>query len=282
MATDNLQSQRLELKYLIPEPVALGIRDYVSTHLALDEFGVGQPDLSYPIHSLYLDSDRLSLYWQTVNGDKNRYKLRVRYYDDKPDSPVFFEIKRRMNEAILKQRGGVKRRGAAELLAGRIPPTEDLLSQDPKHLSALQNFCQMMMQLQARPIALVSYRREAWVSTHNNSVRVTMDRQVELDLDTTSCLSAKMANPVCVFGKEVILELKFTGRFPAWFGDLVRHFGVRQCSAAKYADGLSLMREAGRGPAPLAEPVTVEAAQKIQARRESLMLAGVRNGQVFA
>ena len=231
---------------------------------------------------MYLDSDRLSLYWQTVNGDKNRYKLRVRYYDDKPDSPVFFEIKRRMNEAILKQRGGVKRRGAAELLAGRIPPTEDLLSQDPKHLSALQNFCQMMMQLQARPIALVSYRREAWVSTHNNSVRVTMDRQVELDLDTTSCLSAKMANPVCVFGKEVILELKFTGRFPVWFGDLVRHFGVRQCSAAKYADGLSLMREAGRGPAPLAEPVTVEAAQKIQARRESLMLAGVRNGQVFA
>ncbi|HEY4415629.1 MAG TPA: polyphosphate polymerase domain-containing protein [Verrucomicrobiae bacterium] len=282
MATDNLQTQRLELKYLIPESAALAVRDYISTHLTLDEFGVGQPDLSYPIHSLYLDSGDLSLYWQTVNGNKNRYKLRVRYYDDKPDSPVFFEIKRRMNEAILKQRGGVTRAGAAELLAGRMPPMEDMLSEDPRHLCALQNFCQMMVQIQARPMALVNYRREAWVSTHNNSVRVTMDRQVELDLDATSCMSAKMADPVCVFGKEVILELKFTGRFPAWFGDLVRHFGVRQCSAAKYADGLSLLREAGRNPLLLTDLMTAEATQKIQARRDSLILAGERSEQVFA
>jgi hypothetical protein len=282
MATDNLQHQRLELKYIIPEPTALAVRDYVRPHLSLDEFGEGQPDLSYPIHSLYLDSDRLSLYWQTVNGSKNRFKLRVRFYDDNPDSPVFFEIKRRMNEAILKQRGGVKRAAVAELLAGRMPPMDQLCSSDSKHLTALQNFCRLMVEQDARPMALVSYRREAWISPHNNSVRVTMDRHVKVDLSPTADLRVKLENPVTVFDKKVVLELKFTGRFPVWFGELVRHFGLWQCSAAKYADGMMLLREAGRGVLPLAEPETVLAAEKLKARRKFLEEVEERSRPVFA
>jgi len=46
---------------------------------------------------------------------------------------------------------------------------------------------------------------------------------------------------VIVFGKEVILELKFTDRFPDWFRELVRVFGLMQCGAAKYVDGVTLI-----------------------------------------
>ncbi|HYV29851.1 MAG TPA: VTC domain-containing protein, partial [Candidatus Binatia bacterium] len=103
-----MQHSRFELKYLINEPTAERVRDFVRCYLAMDEFGVGKPNYSYPVHSLYLDSDNLEIYWRTVNGDKNRFKLRLRYYSDHPDSPVFFEIKRRMKDVILKQRGGVR------------------------------------------------------------------------------------------------------------------------------------------------------------------------------
>ena len=51
----------------------------------------------------------LRLGYRTINGDKNRYKLRLRFYEDNPHAPVFFEIKRRMNDAIMKQRCGIKR-----------------------------------------------------------------------------------------------------------------------------------------------------------------------------
>lgn len=282
MATDNLQHQRLELKYIIPEATALAVRDFVRPLLTLDEYGVGQPDCSYPIHSLYLDSDRLSLYWETINGNKNRYKLRARYYDDRPDSPVFFEIKRRLNDAILKQRGGVSRAWAAEILAGRLPPLAALNSANPRQLAALQEFCRLMLRLDARPKALVSYRREAWISTHNNSVRITMDRHVKLGLDATTAMPVTMERPVTVFDRAVILELKFTDRFPDWFGDLVRHFGLRQCSAAKYADGLLLKLEAGLGPITVGEPASYETATKLQARRESLRQVGERSGVAFA
>jgi len=37
----------------------------------------------------------------------------------------------------------------------------------------------------------------------------------------------------------VILELKFTGRFPDWFKEMVRIFNLRQGSASKYADGIA-------------------------------------------
>jgi SPX domain protein involved in polyphosphate accumulation len=116
MSGDNMQMQRWELKYLIPEELALSLRDFVSNYLELDEYGVGRPNLSYTIHNLYLDSDDLRIYWGTINGNKNRYKLRLRFYEDNPATPIFFEIKRRMNDAIMKQRGGVKRHAVGSVL----------------------------------------------------------------------------------------------------------------------------------------------------------------------
>jgi hypothetical protein len=52
-----------------------------------------------------------------------------------------------------------------------------------------------------------------------------------------------MDDPSSVFGNCVILELKFTGRFPDWFGEMVRVFGLRQGSASKYADGIAVKGE---------------------------------------
>ena len=95
MGTDKMQTSRFEQKYIITDEVALQVREFVRSYLELDENGVGKPNFSYPVHSLYLDNDELKTYWDTINGNKNRYKLRLRFYNNQPDSPVFFEIKRR-------------------------------------------------------------------------------------------------------------------------------------------------------------------------------------------
>src|SRR5881409_3332339 len=148
MRRDRMQQQRFELKYLIAEETALLVRDFVRSYLEMDEFSVGRPNYSYPVHSLYLDSDDLKLYWSTINGDKNRFKLRLRFYNNNPDTPVFFEIKRRMNNCIMKQRGGVKREAVTRLLGGHLPEAEDLISSNNvNQLGALQHFCQLAHQL---------------------------------------------------------------------------------------------------------------------------------------
>ena len=51
----------------------------------------------------------------------------------------------------------------------------------------------------------------------------------------------EMHQPTFVFGDQVILELKFTDRFPNWFRDLVESYHLMQCGAAKYVDGITLM-----------------------------------------
>jgi len=245
MSGDNMQLQRWELKYLVPEELALALRDFVSNYLELDEYGVGRPNLSYTIHNLYLDSDDLRIYWGTINGNKNRYKLRLRFYEDSPGSPVFFEIKRRMNDAIMKQRGGVKRHAVEAVLAGQIPHTaSELVKDDVLQAEAIRHFVELMNDTRSAPVAHVYYEREAWISTHDNSVRVTFDRNVLISPEFTSRFTAEMDAPTSVFGPMVILELKFTGRFPDWFAEMVRIFGLRQASASKYADGVARKGEA--------------------------------------
>jgi SPX domain protein involved in polyphosphate accumulation len=240
MAEDKMQLQRFELKYRIKsEEMAVAVRDFVSCHLEVDEYGATLPQYSYPVHSLYLDSPRMKLYWDTINGTKNRFKLRLRFYENRAEAPVYFEIKRRMNNIIAKQRGGVRRDAVDLLLAGHLPEPAHLVSRDPKHLLALQNFCHLSATIQAQPRTHIAYLREAWLSPYDNSVRVTLDRQVRTELEPTTWLSTQMRHPIFVFGSDIILELKFTNRFPNWFGDLVRHFGLMQCGAAKYVEGVA-------------------------------------------
>lgn len=253
-----LQRQRFELKYLIPKEVIPEIRGFVSSYLELDDFCRAWPDNAYPIYSLYLDSPDLKTYTASVNGVKNRFKLRVRYYDALPsdgsgaptpagatesDGPVFLEIKGRVDNCILKQRCPVKRTAVPLILSGHFPDLDHLPSREARHLGALQQFSYLVQQIDARPRAYNRYRREAWVSPMDNSVRVTMDREVQIrpcfdsKLPTTGHLGRD------VFDGRVVLELKFTARFPTWLRALVEHFGLMQTSASKYADGIVMTGE---------------------------------------
>lgn len=243
MAEDRMQRQRFERKYRIPEQLAIAVRDFVSTQLELDEFGANHPQLSYPVHSLYLDSDGLDTYWMTINGDKNRYKLRLRFYDDKPESPVFFEIKRRVDEIIMKQRGGVRKVAVPLMLAGQLPEAEHLISQQPKHLSAIHEFCRLTQLIDAKPKVHVAYLREAWIHPDTDAVRVTFDRQVRGEAEPTIRFRTDMMQPVEPFGKEVILEIKFTDRFPNWLREMVEAFDLERCGAAKYCECVEQLGE---------------------------------------
>lgn len=238
-----LQEQRYEVKYLVPESVALRIRDFVRSYLVLDAFAAPEPNCSYDNHSIYLDSDRLDTFHASVNGDKNRYKLRLRYYDERPNSPVFFEIKRRMNEIILKQRCGVRREAVPLLMRGHMPDGRHVVNATAHEFDSLQRFCHLVSLLGAKPKAHVAYAREAWVSEADNSVRVTMDRFVRSEPQFDAATRIGMVNPVPVFDRQLVLELKFTNRFPNWFRDLVEAFGLMQSGGAKYVGGILLKGE---------------------------------------
>jgi hypothetical protein len=241
MNHDRLQRQRFEFKFHVTPAQTTAIRDFVRCYLTSDEHNraAGGHAAGYPVHSLYLDTEELQLYQSTINGDKNRYKLRIRYYDESPRSPAFFEIKRRMNNCIFKQRACVRREAVPALVAGAWPGLHHLVWPDVEQMQSLETFCRLRSSIGAGPRSHIAYDREAWVSTGDNAVRVTFDTNVRCEPQHDARLRTAFDRDVTVFPGEVILELKFADRFPCWMNEMVRSLDLVQGSAAKYVDGVA-------------------------------------------
>ncbi len=237
---DRLQKQRFEYKYHVDEYQAAGIRDFLRHHMTLDEFGATQPNFSYPVHTIYLDSPDLQLYQATINGDRNRFKLRVRFYENGEEAAVYTEIKRRYNAVITKKRAAITRESARHIARGQLPGPTELVKPEADSMPALEEFNKMVSLLNAGPVAHIAYLREAWIGEDDHTrARVTLDRQVRSEPRKDLHFSFDMDNPQLVFGDSVVLELKFTNRFPHWFKELVQCYELRHQSAAKYVDGIA-------------------------------------------
>lgn len=242
MAQDRLQTQRFELKYLVSEETARAVRQFIRCYLKPDDFAATQPDNAYPVHSLYLDSPDLSTYQAVQTGEKNRFKLRIRYYRE-TDKVVHFEIKRRTNDIISKMRAGVLREHVQAILSGTPPQLRHLAKPDGRQLVALQEFCRLMHKLRATPRSHVGYTREAWMSPVNNNMRVTFDRAVACAPEFGLSFKTHAEEAVTPFEEKVILELKFVDRMPEWCRELIRVFGLVRGGAPKYAQGVLAMGE---------------------------------------
>lgn len=234
-----LQASRFELKFVIDENTALGVRNFIGSHLEPDEHAKLSPDNSYPVNSLYMDSSELTLFQQTAGGLKNRFKLRIRFYDGNSDSPAFLEIKRRVTDVICKERAAVTRAGVACLLDGGWPDASYLFRDngDAKTGGALQNFCSLYESIGAGACILVCYMREAYVSPNSDQVRVTFDRKLlgsPFDRARSLVPPTEGVRPEIGNGGRVILELKFTDRFPLWMRELVQAFNLQRRSVPKY------------------------------------------------
>lgn len=239
-----LQTQRFEYKYHVSETVAGSVRAVVSSHMCADRFSEAEGARGYPVCSVYLDSPDLRLYRAALDGECNRFKLRLRYYGEGDDQTVFAEIKRRENNVIFKQRVAMDPGGAREAARGQFPRVETLRRPHPDTTRSLDTFVRLVSLLDARPVARVVYEREAWEGGGGASdLRVTLDRKVLSEPTQQLDFHARVSNPEPVFGDAVILELKFTDRFPRWFQDLVETFGLKNEGAAKYVTGIERNEE---------------------------------------
>ncbi len=231
-----MQTRRFELKYLVGEAKAQAIRAFVQNHLEPDEYTRPDQTLGYSVRSLYMDSPDLKLKTQTDEGNKNRFKLRIRFYDDRNESPAFLEIKRRENDVIRKQRAAVTRRGVRSLLEKNFPQPSWLLRQDAGSISAMHNFCELCRDVNAQASLFVVYYREAYVSPDSDELRVTFDRQIEGRYYQSGKVLFMSPEEVTADITGVVLEIKFTDRFPTWTRELVHSFDLQRTSVPKYVE----------------------------------------------
>ncbi len=249
VTTDRMLACRFEMKYVIDEIKAAGIVRYIRPFLQMDRYSKLQRGGMYPIVSLYLDSPELRLCRESLTGIKNRFKLRIRSYTDEPEYPRFFEIKRRVNQVIVKSRARVMDANVPILLKGRSLPPQGYTTD----MNALNQFQLYVASIHAGPMVLIRYLREAFESSsEKDAVRVTFDREIcyKVTDEPQVRLSGSGWQHNGLTTGYTILEIKFTGCYPGWLPRLVRDFELEVRPVSKYATSMTQASRLGFcGPA---------------------------------
>lgn len=246
---------RYELKYVVEETRARAITGFLRGHLRPSAYNRGGSIPGETVTSLYFDSPDLLFYRQNFAGLKNRIKLRIRFYDNDWDQPAFLEIKRRVSDAICKERTMISREIVRQMLQQRWPSLSRGSQSEPapfgpKQVAVQQEFSRLCNVAQARPMLYVSYIREAFVGVDDGPLRVTLDRQLRGALyegEERIALPQRGVPPHVhtVSPEAVVLELKFNRSCPLWMQKMVRVFNLHRRSLCKYTictEALGLLR----------------------------------------
>jgi hypothetical protein len=248
--------ERREYKFLIDRETAARVRAAIAPFCALDPYAAASPTRTYAIDTLYFDTPDLSLFWANDAELVDRVKLRVRTYADVANSPMFFEVKRRINDVISKSRGKVPRsmwRGLIADESARIP--EAVVGKDRL---AVERFLAISRSMHVRPFTLVRYDREPYFSTIDDYARVTFDTRIRahrVDALTFepdgSCWRAlddaltQRAPQSCI-----VLELKFTNNVPLWLVNVARGVGLVRGAYSKYGNSIRAFYEGAEQRSP--------------------------------
>lgn len=231
------QLARYESKYAVPVDQLDAIHRSLAPHCVLDEHCVGQPDQSYTIDSLYLDTRGYEFFEDGENRRPIRLKLRIRSYPNVADSVVKIEVKRRVYDMIVKTSTVVARDGCWDWLTGRRSPA--MLPDDARR--SLEEFLGILHSRAAEPRMLIRYRRQAFHGAYEDYVRVTFDRSIcyqpmrQLSFGARPERWTAIDDAGSTGGSNcVLMELKYRTRPPVWMSDLVLRHGLRRQGYSKY------------------------------------------------
>lgn len=228
---------RFELKYLVSLQEAEAFRRALGAYLTPDDHG--NSGGSYWLSSLYYDGPDYRFYWEKVDGIKFRRKLRIRSYEAPealtPDTPVFVEIKQRMNRVTQKRRVLLPYRDALRLCSERQIPDHA-----PGDAAVIDEIAEMVWRYDLRPASLVRYNRQALVGTdYDIGLRVTFDR--DLSCQTRHLQLDEQHTDLALFPPDrAVVEVKVNERIPYWLTELVAAHSLTLTRVSKYCRSIEL------------------------------------------
>ncbi len=228
---------RHELKYVVPEWQVDAVRDAIRPFCRLDGHAQARADRQYAIQSVYFDTPGLDLYRVTRERRARRFKVRARAYGERADEgAVFLEVKTKLKGLVKKSRARVSHgwveRLHAPLAAGATAAEKAFRDAVERH--------------DLKPVLLVCYQREAWVSDVDHYARVTFDRRIVcqpwsrlgFDAGPAAWLAVDDRRALKSVPRAVVLELKCTLDVPRWMARVTERIGLRRVGVSKYCNGV--------------------------------------------
>lgn len=198
---------RYEIKYAISTVDYYMIEQSILNHP--ESFRTAFPDRI--VNNIYFDSPDLQCYYQNINGDPIRSKVRYRWYGDKNNiTQGHIEIKRKVHQLGYKE-------------YVEVPLNKDALT----HMTDIKDGG-LPHSLQAT--LWNSYKRAYYVS---------MDGLFRITIDKALSFGNYMNNSSEATESQIILEIKFDKEAYGRFDEINKYLPFRQTKYSKYAEGVT-------------------------------------------
>lgn len=216
---------RFELKYLMRISDRARLLERLRQLLAARS---GYREEDQQVFSLYLDTPTLEMFWDKVDGEEIREKLRLRGYRQSVDGPfdaLFLEQKLKLNQNVRKSRVQLRASSPAQGLGEAL--------RSPEAYSLSSYFVQSMHRLLV-PAVMLQYRRTALESPLYPHLRVTVDSFMRVR--SANDLGSNFSDaPYGVPPQLCILEVKYSYQVPPWVCEMIDRHQLVKMRISKYA-----------------------------------------------
>jgi len=224
-----LRFERFEFKYVLDVETYERVKRSLGHFLVPDPKVEGLPHGFYEVISLYYDSPRFFYYWEKIDGAARRKKIRMRTYrrnGHEFSGDIFFEIKRKIDAVILKDR----------FVLDKSEITENLSFKDAHSKRVFEEYLFEKKVRVLAPKLLVTYSREPYIGKYNKNVRITFDYGVRAK--RTEKLFDLDGGFTSVSGTKVIMEVKFKGALPFYIERVLKEHNLSRVPFSKYCLGV--------------------------------------------
>ena len=228
----NLNIIRIELKYYVSYPDYLNLSKKLSMIMKKDQHDI---DKGYFIRSLYFDTINNKAFYEKMEGIEERKKYRLRIYDTK-DKNVKFEIKKRINNQMLKETAVITKEDALEIQSQNY---DVLIKYNNPILNKI--YCEFKQE-KFIPVVIVDYLRDAYIYDLNN-IRITFDKSLKSDVSNLNLFENNISGPL-LNENVVIMEIKYNHFLPEHIKKTLQISRFERDAISKYC--ISRIRHGGR------------------------------------
>ena len=215
---------RNELKYVVSETDLALLENRLKNLVKPDEHA--GTDGFYHIRSLYFDDYYNSCYLENEGGSDPREKFRIRIYNGSAQV-IHLELKKKEHSMTQKISCAITEEQCRTLMEGKPLPV------DSSYPPVLQKLCVLMRTKLMKPVVIVEYDRQPFVSNLGNT-RVTFDRNIRSSDKLSMFLEDSIPmRPVMEAGRH-ILEVKYDEFLPDYINRNLQLGKLRQTAFSKY------------------------------------------------
>ena len=218
-----LKTFRHEYKFVIPYDEMLRLREKLNILLDIDRDYNG-----YMIRSLYFDSIEDEDYYDKLNGEMNRKKIRLRTYEPNGNL-IKLELKAKYDYHQLKESLIINKKDAKDLIKGNY---NVLLKYDE---DLAKRIYIILMEGYYKPKVIIEYQRIAYKG--KTTTRITFDFEIKSSTNIEDFFKEDINYIETIDKKDVVLEVKFDRLLEPYISTILEKYVSRGQSVSKYIMG---------------------------------------------